>query len=258
MDGEQEQTAKVLQAQDTAAPAEQQQTAESLADAIFGDVEEKKPEQTEDMVAENIADTTKEPDPLLDELSALTKEKKPETATPGKVNGYELELPDGIAADHPLLEQFTKLAAETKADPKLVQGSVKLIETFQKEFFKEIQSREQHALNELSNTFIRQSQADPVYGGAKYDETTNYALKAIRHFTTDKDFSATIEKDGYMGLREFLVASRGINHPVMRKMLAEMGKQISESPPVIPGAVGPDPAPKTRAEAIFGGISEGV
>lgn len=243
------------QVQDAPPPVEQQQ--EQAADVMFSEVEPSLEQETatEEPKME-LTEQESTPAEVQDELSVLAQSMKEEDKEPfqGTIDGYDLKLPKGVSENNELLKQFTKLASENKADPKLVQGSVELLTKYQEKFFNELAQRDQQFRREINNQFIRTNKADPVYGGANYEASVNYAMKALRHFVPKEELTATTAKDGKMGMMEYLQASNSLNATPLWKMLVDVGKHISESAPVIPGAAGPDSSQKSLSDIMFAGI----
>lgn len=190
-----------------------------------------------------------------DDLAELADQMKQEQTLPfeGKVNEYSLKLPKGIAPDNELLQEFTTLAKTKKVDQEMVQKSVEMLDRYQAKFFENVVKKDQEFRQNINNQFIRMNKADPVYGGPNYEASVNYAMKALRRFVPKEDLLATQAKDGRMGMLEYLKLSNSMNATPLWKFFVEVGKMVSESAPMIPGAAKTQ-KPMTAEDAIFGMI----
>lgn len=119
----------------------------------------------------------------------------------------EIKLPDGVEADENLLAAVKAAAKDSESAQALVNAWLDAQESAKEKFEAALQEKEKRWLEEL--------RADPVYGGAKYDETIANAQRAFQRFGGDE-------------LREYLETSREGNNPVLIKTFANIGRALRE------------------------------
>lgn len=218
----------------------------------------------DETIEENIDEGVEKRDPKQDsseqtgpddDLAGLKEQMEQEQTAPfeGVINDYALKLPKGVPQDHELLQKFTALAKEKKVDQEVVQKSVEMLDEYQAKFFENVVKKDQQFRQNLNNQFIRQNRADPIYGGSNYEASVNYAMKALRRFVPKDELLATQAKDGRMGMLEYLKLSNSMNASPLWKFFVEVGKMVSESTPMIPGAA-KEQKQVTAEDAIFGMI----
>lgn len=122
-----------------------------------------------------------------------------------------LKLPEGVTADDPYLKDAVALFGEGKVAPELAQ---KLID-FDAKRQAEAVAKWQDEVAELSAKYLQEVKADPEIGGPKLPETMGYIGKAVDKFVP-ADLKVTLQSYG-LG-----------NHPAIAKLLAFVGRQLSE------------------------------
>lgn len=134
---------------------------------------------------------------------------------------YTLAMPDGVEVDQELLDALgPKFAAKkmtTREAQELTDEYVK-IET----------ARAQKRMEDWGNTisgWVDTAKKDKEIGGDKWDGTVQASQKAVNALGTP-------------GLREYLNASGGGNHPELIRIFAKVGAMISEDSPPTDGAGG--------------------
>ncbi len=150
--------------------------------------------------------------------------KQPEAQLPDK---YELKMPEGMELDSAMLEQATPLFKELKLTGEQAQKLSDLyankVATGRKE--------QLDAWNGILDGWRESAKSDPEIGGAKFGENVGTAKAALDKFGTP-ELKKALDDYG-MG-----------NHPEMIRLLARVGKALSEDRLVDgkSGAGSPDPA----------------
>lgn len=140
-----------------------------------------------------------------------------EQKTPGAGEGlltqadpveYDFSLPDGMAADPAMLEEFKGMALDMGLSPqdarKIMDLEVRNIQT-QAQRFGVLQETWR---NEISN--------DPVFGGQHLPATVRQARKALATFDEGGGLLKELQSNGYG------------NHPGIIRFLARIGKSMGE------------------------------
>lgn len=175
----------------------------------------------------------KAPDPKTDVPVEQKKEDAPQSDDPAPLPSYEaFTLPEGIALDEAKLGEFTKelgeLQATTKADQSLIQQfGQKLIDRHVAEVqdsVKRVADLYQQSWEKQKSDWKDAFENDPVIGGQNRDQTLNSAIQFIRthggNAEQQKQFNELMEATG-LG-----------NNPVMIRLLAQAGTNMSEGKPL--------------------------
>jgi len=138
------------------------------------------------------------------ETSGLMAEKAPA----GDGHAYDLELPEGMAADSRLLEEFTSLARENNIPPtaarKLLDLEIKNVR------------RQMDAFANQQNAWREEIGADPEFGGRRIDDTVNHARRALKTYDPSGTLLPELNRTGYG------------NHPGIIRFLARVGRTLRE------------------------------
>lgn len=145
--------------------------------------------------------------------------EKPPAPEPMKPEDYTLELPEGIAADDPLLAAFLEGAAKGGMDNESVQAVVaslgpKLAEQMAAPI------KAWTALNEQWQAEVK---ADPVIGGANLPATIQTVTDAINLVSTP---------DEARSVREALTMTGAGNHPAVVRLMHRLASRLTEQRPV--------------------------
>lgn len=138
---------------------------------------------------------------------------------PMKPEDYTLELPEGIAADDPLLTAFLEGAAKGGMDNESVQAVVaslgpKLAEQMQAPI---------KAWTSLNEQWQAEVKADPVIGGANLPATIQTVTDAINLVSTP---------DEARSVREALTMTGAGNHPAVVRLMHRLASRLTEQRPV--------------------------
>lgn len=148
---------------------------------------------------------------------------------------YALKMPDGVPLDEKLLEAVAPTFKELGLSHKQAQSLA--------DKFIAHQTAQAEQWGQTVEGWANQARQDPEIGGVKWDNTVQAATSVVRRF-------------GNEGLREYLNASGGGNHPEMIRFMAKVAAVIGEDrsatsdnlgKPVAPDRVGilyPDDQPK--------------
>jgi hypothetical protein len=122
---------------------------------------------------------------------------------------YDYKVPEGYQVSEEMDTRFQGWAREQKFNPAQVQAMV--------DFHAELDAQAKQSFAELRADYVRQVKADPELGGANLQSTKQHAQKALQQF----------DKDGK--LREALIETGWDNYPEMVRLLARVGKAVSEA-----------------------------
>lgn len=219
----------------------------SIEDTFYGDDEEKKPEdqKPEDKPPE---DDKKEEEPKEDEKPVEEGDDKKEEekkedddsakeGDDGAPEKYELEMPQESLLGDDHVKDVEKFAREHKMSNKqaqqLLDRDAKITENFLKSQVEDHQIR--------VDDWKKEIEADPEYGGDKYNDTVVLAKSAV-------------DKFGSQAFKDLLKNSGYGNHPEVVKIFAEIGREIQSDTFVHRNTLS---APKDRPiEDIFYGDSQ--
>lgn len=185
------------------------------------------------------ADLTKGQETAATELKAeegasnANPEAKDEGATdngtkPDEPIVYDFKAPEGVELDSTAVDEFKAVAAELKLPAESAQKVVDL--------YAKLQQQRADAFAAQVETWGEQVRADKELGGTKLDETLATARKTVDTFGTPK-FKALLNSTG-MG-----------NHPEVVRMMAKIGKAISEDT-IVRGNT--SASPKDHASILYG------
>jgi hypothetical protein len=153
-----------------------------------------------------------------------------------KPEDYKLELPDGIAADDPLLTAFLEGAAKGGMDNDSVQAVVK---TLGPKLAEQMQAP-MKAWIDLNEKWVAEVKADPVIGGDKLTSTQETVWQAMSLVSTPEETLAARQALGLTGAG---------NNPAIIKLLFNMAKRLVEPGPVKGNA--PTEPPKSPAALLY-------
>jgi hypothetical protein len=162
-------------------------------------------------------------------------------AAQGAPDAYDFKVPEGFEIDSEVLEQFTGIAKQLGLTQEQAQGVVDLQTKLIEKGEATRQEALQNALDEQASRWADEIKNDPELGGAKFEETTRVALRAVQAFATDD-------------LRLLLNESGIGNHPEMVRLFHAIGLAISEDKVVLPGNAVPPPEQRRAADILFGDI----
>ncbi len=120
---------------------------------------------------------------------------------------YDFKAPEGVELDASAVERFKAVAGDLKMPADQAQKVVDL--------YADLRKAETDAFVKQVETWGEETKADKEYGGDKLPETLASARKVIDTFGTP-EFKSLLDSSG-MG-----------NHPEVVKLLAKVGKAISE------------------------------
>lgn len=120
---------------------------------------------------------------------------------------YDFTAPEGVELDASAVERFKAVAGDLKLPPDSAQKVVDL--------YADIRKSETEAFAKQVETWGEETKADKEFGGDKLPESLAAARKVIDQFGTP-EFKSLLDSSG-MG-----------NHPEVVKLLAKVGKAISE------------------------------
>lgn len=167
---------------------------------------------------------------ILDE-----NEDKPADEPKAPAEYGDFTMPEGVTADEGALSTFKPLAAEFGLSQEQAQKLVDLYANGVK------QAADAQAAGWESTVkgWTQEIQADPEFGGMKFKESTGLAVKALNAY-------------GDPELRAYLQKTKLSNHPGIWKMLARVGKDISEDK-ALDG--GPAKAETSAAKTLYPGMN---
>jgi hypothetical protein len=211
-----------------AAPAETPAAAAPAAEAPAAKLDETVLDKT-------LLDAEPEKPAEGDTPGADTKEGEP-SAPDIKPEDYNVELPEGIGKDDPLLVSFLEGAAKGGMDNESVQA---VINTLGPKLVEQIQAPIK-AWVTLNEQWVAEVQADPVIGGDKWPTTKETVLQAMTLVMSPEETRAT---------REALNLTGAGNNPAVIRLLFNMARRLVEPGPVKGNA--PTEPPKSAAALLY-------
>lgn len=161
-------------------------------------------------------------------------EKDTPAPEPMKPEDYKLELPEGIAADDPLLTAFLEGAAKGGMDNESVQAVVSSLGPK----LAEQMAAPMKAWTSLNEQWQAEVKADPVIGGANLPATIKTVTDAINLVSTPEEARLA---------REALTMTGAGNNPAIVRLMHRMASRLVEK-----GAVqGNSPAESRSAAAVL-------
>lgn len=124
----------------------------------------------------------------------------------------EFTLPEGISLDKVALEKFTPLAKDLNLSQEQAQ---KVVDLYAAEVLPHVQQAFAEQQAQKVEGWLQSAMKDPEIGGARFDESVSIAKKALDAFGTP-ELKAALDDTG-LG-----------NHPDVIRLLANIGKRISE------------------------------
>lgn len=170
-----------------------------------------------------------------DTPGADTKEGE-QSAPEIKPEDYNVELPEGIGKDDPLLVSFLEGAAKGGMDNESVQA---VINTLGPKLVEQMQAPIK-AWIDLNEKWVAEVKADPVIGGDNWPMAKETVLQAMTLVMTPEETRATREALGLTGAG---------NNPAVLRLLFNMAKRLVEPGPVKGNA--PTEPPKSTAALLY-------
>jgi hypothetical protein len=143
---------------------------------------------------------------------------------------YDLKFQEGsvLAADQPLIKDFTELAKKENMSPELAQKVV----DFAPKLSERIAQENQKVWNELNTNWQKEVKSDPEIGGKNWTMTEKN-LAYVRD-----TYTASPEEN--QALKQALLLTGAGNNPVIVKWISRMAAQLAE-PSTIPAKSGGSP-----------------
>lgn len=161
-----------------------------------------------------------------------TDDSKPsEKVAPEK---YEFKAPEGVTLDSEVLGEFEGIAKELKLSQEDAQKVADLGAKLSQKFA----TAQAQAVEDASSAWVAAVTADKEIGGEKLTENLASAQKALQAF-------------GSPELRQLLNESRLGNHPEVIRLMAKVGKAISEDRMVTGGAGPSRDGAKSAADVLY-------
>lgn len=157
--------------------------------------------------------------------------KPPEKVVPEK---YEFKAPEGVTLDSEVLGEFEGIAKELKLSQEDAQKVADLGAKLSQKFA----TAQAQAMKDASSAWVAAVTADKEIGGEKLTENLASAQKALQAF-------------GSPELRQLLDESRLGNHPEVIRLMAKVGKAISEDRMVTGGAGPSRDGAKSAADVLY-------
>ena len=178
-----------------------------------------------------------EPEKTAEEATPGADTKEGEQSAPEiKPEDYNVELPEGIGKDDPLLVSFLEGAAKGGMDNESVQA---VINTLGPKLVEQMQAPIK-AWIDLNEKWVAEVKADPVIGGDKLPVTQETVFQAMALVLKPEEARAT---------REALDLTGAGNNPAVIRLLFNMAKRLVEPGPV-KGNAPPEP-PKSTAALLY-------
>lgn len=132
-------------------------------------------------------------------------------AKPAVPETYEFVAPEGVTLDASLVAEFTPIAKELG----LTQEQAQKVVDLHTKAIAATETKIREAWESQQAGWLEAAKADPEIGGAKLTDTVAVAKKAMDRFATPQ-------------LREVLEQTGLGNHPELVRLMAKIGKAISE------------------------------
>lgn len=145
------------------------------------------------------------------------KGSEPKKKDDGKPQGApetyaDFQMPEGVELDKAAVSKFVPLAKELNLTQEQAQ---KVVSLYASEVLPAVVAQIADARVQQTQQWLEQSMADKVIGGAHFDANVAVAKKALDSFGTP-ELKAALDETG-LG-----------NHPEVIRLLANIGKRISE------------------------------
>jgi hypothetical protein len=158
-----------------------------------------------------------------------------EAKAEGAPEKYEFKELEGVKLDTEAVSEFEKIAKENNLSNDNAQKFVELASKHTQKIETQMRETQAKAWEDTRKTWVAELKADKEYGGAKFDETKELALRAVRFVNVP-------------GLNEVFDSGWGDN-PKLVTAFAKFGKALSEDKLVDGDA---SSSPKSAAEIIYG------
>jgi hypothetical protein len=179
-----------------------------------------------------------------DKAKDPNKDKAKKDGAPEKYEPFK--MPEGIKVDEAALGKFTPIAQELGLTQ---EGAQKLMDLWVEARTNDIKGSNE-TWSKMRSEWRDKAKADPVFGGAKFDESVGFAKKAIDALSQVEDGKGGATTDP--GLREALEITGSGDHPAIVRAFATIGKLLSEDKIVFKGAGAPNtPASKPAADRMY-------
>lgn len=155
------------------------------------------------------------------ETKAETEESKTkETTTESKEEPkWEVKLPEGSPLKATDLEESLAYA---KQNGFSVEQAQKLVDR-ESAVVSRVESAQRAHLEEMSKTWVKESQADKEFGGEAFNTNVELAKRVVERFGTD-NFKKMLNDSGFG------------NNPEVLRIFTRIGKTMAEDTLVIPGS----------------------
>lgn len=237
----------------------QDRTMIDQASDLFGDVDldGDTPEEIKPQSNETATDTPPvgEEDEYSEDINGLSVKPEDEPFE-GEIDGAKINLPKGVKPDNPEVKEFIKVFNEFKDKPEGVQKLFDMYMQKQSNIVGTLVQKDTEFRNKMDKTWREENLSHNEFGGSNYEASTNLVTSVLRKFCPKDEYLSTMEKDGKMGMREFLHATRMNNFPPLRNMLVRVGKYIQSAQPVTTNASDMRGTPKefNHKDALFAEI----
>lgn len=146
------------------------------------------------------------------------------------------ELPEGFAADGPVMDEFKAAAKELK----LPQGEAQKLASLGAKLVQQTLDQQREAWTAQTAAWVETAQTDPEIGGAQMPERVAVAVKALDRFGTPE-------------LKEALNTTGMGNHPEVIRFMHRVGLAIGEDT-FVSGAGGGGAGDAVSTEDYYAGI----
>lgn len=146
---------------------------------------------------------------------------------------YDLKLPQDTLLDDASIKLIEDVARKNNMSNEKAQA---LIEEQSKQYAQQVES--------WKSSWEKATRNDPEIGGNKFDESINFARRAIEKFDPDGKLKAELNRLGYG------------NHPEMVRAWAKVGRALADSEFTGSANSGGSGAPKSIAEQLYGGTTK--
>ena len=150
---------------------------------------------------------------------------------PASPADYKIEFEPETKVDKALLGQFQNWAHENKIPLDKAVSLAKDYEKSVNDKLKSVPELQAQAMEKQKNDWLAELKADKEFGGANWDKNMSHINAAMKQYGTPE-------------LRELLDSSGMGNHPLVVKLMAQVGKDLAE-----PDFVRGDKAGKEKSAA---------
>lgn len=165
--------------------------------------------KTEAVKDETVLGSEKAVQDKEDEISKPKAEEKPSVSE--EISYADFELPEGVTIQDTLKDEFVAVAKENK----LTQESAQKFISLAAKHSQMILEQQQRLKDETAEKWVSEIKSDKVFGGEKFSETVERAIRAR-------------DKFGSPAFVSFLKESGAGNHPELIKLLARVDKAMGE------------------------------